>query len=73
MIPAIFALSRGGVAAWDIGDWAIFIIIIAALIAVVIVVLRVFGYTIPQWVWAIIAICIAALIGVAAVRFLMGL
>jgi hypothetical protein len=58
---------------WTIGNLAIAAIVIVAIIAVVLVLCRAFGVTIPQWVWAIIGICVAAFVGVLAVKFLLSL
>lgn len=51
----------------------VFIIVVAAMIAVVYVMLGVFGIAVPAWVVHIFWICFCAFIGVAALTFLASL
>jgi hypothetical protein len=70
-LSSLFAAAMIGT--WTVGDVAIAVIVILAIIAVVLIVCRAFGVTIPQWVWAILGVCLAAFLGVLAVKFLMSL
>ena len=55
----------------SIGEWAVLIIVVAAIVAVVVVALQKFGITIPDWVQRIFWILLVAFVCVAAVRLLM--
>ena len=58
---------------WSIGELAIAIVIIAAIVACVFVALSVFQITIPDWVKKIFWILIAAFVIIAAIRLLMAM
>lgn len=61
------------VAGWTIGELAIAIVVIAALVALVCVALRKFEVKIPDWVVQVFWIVIVALVVIAAIRFVMTL
>lgn len=64
-------IVRGG--AWGIGDVAIAIVIIAAIVAIMYVALRVFGVAIPSWVIQIFWIVVVAIVAIIAIRFVLTL
>lgn len=57
---ALFAAGAGAGFEWTFENIAIAIIIAGAIFAVVLVVLRAMGVTIPPWVWTVIWICVIA-------------
>lgn len=63
----------GAFAGWTIGEIAIAIIIVAAVVAVVYVALSQFGVVIPPWVARIFWILVVAVVAILAVRFLLSL
>ena len=69
-LPAIW---QGPISTWGIGDIAIAIVMIAAIVALVYVALRQFGVAIPQWVIQIFWIVIIALVAIFAVKLIMGM
>jgi len=56
-----------------LAGWAILIIVIAAIIAVIFVITKAMGVAIPQWVMAILWIIFAAVVGVVAIKFLVSI
>lgn len=74
-LPLILAqrMGGGGVETWGIGQIAIAIVVIAAIIGIVIVMLRVAGVAIPPWIWTICWICLAAFVAILAIRFVLSL
>lgn len=58
---------------WGIGQWAIAIVVVAAIAAIVFLALRKFGVTIPDWIVQIFWILVVAVACVGAIKFLMGL
>lgn len=62
-----------GPAGWSIGQIAIAVILIAAIVAVVFIAVRAFGLPIPQWVWQVIGVLIVAFVCILAVRLLMSM
>ena len=60
-------------AGWGLIQWAIFIVIIAAIVAVVFVALKQFGIAIPGWVITIFWILVVAVVCIGAIRFLASL
>jgi hypothetical protein len=69
MSPLILAqvLAGGGIA-----SWAVWIIIVAAIVAIVVVICRQMGVAIPPFVVTILWIILAAVIGVLAIKFLLS-
>lgn len=70
------ALLNLSLLAWvpsSIGEWAIAIVIVAAMVALVYVALKQFGIAIPQWVQTVFWILVAAVVIVGAIRFLMSI
>jgi hypothetical protein len=58
---------------WSIGQLAIAVIIIAAIIAIVFIVTKNMGIAIPNWVAQVFWVLVLAVVGVLAVKFLLGL
>lgn len=55
------------------GEWIIWIVILAAIIAVALVGLRAIGFQPPPWVWQIFGILLVAFVVILAIRFLLTL
>jgi hypothetical protein len=70
MLSEVFAQMGHGGGSWDVWSMAKAAIIICALVAIVIVIVKVMGYTIPQWFWTIVLIVVAAFVGLVAINFL---
>ncbi len=58
---------------YGIGEILVFVIVIAACLAVLFVALRQFGVQIPPWVFTIFWIVAAAFIAILAIRFLLSM
>ncbi len=67
------ALLAVAVAGWSVGELAIAIIIVAAVVAVVYVALSQFGVSIPPFIVRIFWILVCAVVCIVAVRFLLSL
>jgi len=67
------ALAAINFQAMSIGQIAIFIVILAAVVALVLVALKQFGIEIPEWVKHVLWICVIALVIILAIRFVMSL
>ncbi len=62
------------VAGWGlVGQIAIAVIVVAAIVAVVFIIIRKMGVAIPDWVIQIFWILVLAVVGVLAIKFLLGL
>lgn len=59
--------------AWSIGDIAIAVVVIAAIVALVYVALRQFGVSIPAWVIQILWIIAVAFVVIFAIRLVMSM
>jgi hypothetical protein len=59
--------------AWSFGDLAIFIVMVAAVVALVYVALRKFGVAIPDWVQQVFWILIVAFCVILAIRLVMSM
>lgn len=57
--------------AWSIGQIAIAIVIIAAVVALVYIALNKFGVAIPDWVIKVFWICVIAFVVIFAIRLVM--
>jgi len=66
------ALAIGG-RAMGIGEIAIYIVIVAAVVALVYVALRQFGITIPPWVVTVFWILVVAFVIIFAIRLVMAM
>lgn len=66
-------LFAQAIATWGILQWAIFIIVLAGIVGVVVVIVRATGVAVPAWIYTVLWICLAVLIGVVAVKFLASL
>lgn len=60
------------VAAWGLAQWAIAIIIVCAVVAIVFIGVRQMGVTIPPFIINILWILFVALICIAAIKFLLS-
>jgi hypothetical protein len=58
---------------WGVGQTAIAVVIIIAIIAIVVVYCRVSGVVIPAWLVQIFWICVAACVAIVAIHFLLSL
>ena len=58
---------------WSVGDLAILVVVIAAIVALVYVALNKFGVAIPGWVQQVFWILVVAIVIIAAIRFVMSL
>ena len=56
-----------------IGQLAIYIVIVAAVVALVYIALRQFGVTIPAWVQQVAWILVVAFVVILAIKFVMSL
>jgi hypothetical protein len=56
-----------------IAGWAIFIVILIAIVAAVYVAAQAFGIIIPPWIITLLWICVGAAIVVAVIKFLASL
>jgi len=61
----------GDVGTWGIGEFAIALVVVCAIVAVAYVALNYFGITIPDWVVRIFWILVVAFVCIAAIRLLM--
>ncbi len=64
---------RGGGFEWDLLHLLIVLLICVGAVAVAVIILKVLGWTIPQWVWQILGIVAAVVVGVIALKFLWSL
>ncbi len=71
LAQAIQVRTWGDISTWGIGEFAIAIIVIAAIAAVVYVALDYFGKWPPPWVVRIFWILVVAFVCIAAIRILM--
>ncbi len=69
LLAQLFAPGRP----WGLVELAIFVVVILAVCALVMVFVRVSGIGIPQWVIQVIGIVIAAIVIIAAIRFVAGM
>lgn len=58
---------------WGIGEIAIAIVVIAAVVALVVVALRQFKVTIPPWVIQVFWILVVAFVVILAIKFVLSL
>jgi hypothetical protein len=61
------------VAGYSLGQLAIAVVIIAAVVALVYVALRQFGITIPPWVVQVFWIIVVAFVVIAAIKIVLGM
>jgi hypothetical protein len=66
-------VTNAGIGSYSFASIAIFIIIVAAIVAIVFVALRQFGIAIPAFVVYIFWILVCAVVCILAIRFLMSL
>lgn len=70
MLAALFA---GPVAGWSIGELAIALVIVAAVVALVYIAFRQFGITIPAWVVQVFWVIVVAFVVIFAIRLVMSM
>jgi hypothetical protein len=58
---------------WGIGEIAILIVVICAVIALVYIALRKFGVTIPDWVVQVFWVVVVAFVVIAAIRLVLSM
>ncbi len=63
----LFAFTSGNYSLVEIARW---VIIIAALVAVVLIALKGMGVAFPPWAWHIITVVVIAFVAIVAVGFL---
>lgn len=56
---------------WTVGNWAMAILVVAGIVAIVGIILRVLKIAIPEWIIMILWVLLAVVIGCAAIKFLM--
>lgn len=66
----LMLLAQAGVAS-ALGYWVILAIIVAAIVGVLLVVIRTTGVSVPPWVGQILWIVLVAVVAVVAIRFLL--
>ena len=59
--------------AWSVGQLAIAVVVIAAIIALVLIALRQFGIAIPAWVVQVIWVIVVAFVAILAIRIVMSM
>jgi hypothetical protein len=69
MIPLAQVVAGG----YSLGQLAIFVVIIAAVVALVYVALRQFGITIPPWVVQVFWIIVVAFVVIAAIKLVLSM
>ncbi len=66
---ALLAIWNGPISTWSIADWAVTLVIVIAICALVMLYCRVSGVAIPSWVIQAAWIVIAAVVIIALIRF----
>ena len=66
-------LFQGGARTWGIGEIAILIVAVAAIVALVVIALRKFQITIPDWVQQVFWVLVIAFVIIMAIRFVMSM
>jgi len=70
----ILAQQRGlDFGSWGIAQFAIALIIVVAIVAIVMIFLRQAGIPVPGWIWNVVWIVVGAVVCIAAIRFIMGM
>jgi hypothetical protein len=64
-------MMAGG--AWSIGQIAVAVIIVLALVGIVLIAAKAMGVTIPQWAWQIIGIVVVAFVAIVAIKFVLSM
>ncbi len=65
--------SSGGAMEWGPLQIAIALLIVLGVIAVVYIVVRAMGWTIPDWLVKIVVVCAVVFVGILALKFLWSL
>lgn len=58
---------------WSVGDIAVAVIVLLAVLAIVVIFVRSSGIPVPAWVWQILGVVICAALAVVAIRFVLSL
>lgn len=66
----LFAQLRSS---YSLADMAIFFVILAVLVGIVLIVIRQSGLAIPQWVLTILGLVVLAVVAILAIRFVASL
>ncbi len=69
LADVIVAQSGGGIT-WDFLHIMIALLIILGVIAIVVIVTKAMGWTIPQWLIQILVVCAVVAVGIIAIKFL---
>jgi len=64
----MFSLLAQAVGGYSLIQLAIFIIVVAGVVAIVVVILKQLGVTIPPWLIAILWIVLAVIVGIFAIK-----
>ncbi len=70
LVADVVVERGGGGMTWDFLHIMIALLIILGVIAIVVIVTRAMGWTIPQWVIQILVVCAVVALGIIAIRFL---
>lgn len=69
----MLSLLQGPIGNWGIAEIGIFIIIVAAIVALVYIALRQFGVSIPAWVIQVFWVIVVAFVVILAIRIVAGM
>lgn len=58
---------------WTLADYAIAVVVLLAIVALVYIAARAFGTPLPQWFFQVVGIVVAAVIVIVAIRFIASL
>lgn len=62
-----------GALAWSIGEMAVAAIVLAAVVAIVVIIVKAMGLAIPPWAVTVFWIVLLAIVGILAIRFVLSL
>ncbi len=69
----MISLFAAGMYGYSIVDVAVFVVVVAAIVALVYIALRQFGVAIPAWVQQVFWVCVVAFVIIVAIRFVAGM
>jgi len=64
----MFSLLAQVVGGYSLFQLAIFIVVVAGLVAVVVIILKQLGVTVPQWLQAILWVILVVIVGIFAIK-----
>ncbi len=64
------SLADSGGGTWDLARIAKWVLISLGILVIAVIVSRVLGFVIPQWVWQIVGVVAAVFLGIIAINFL---